>query len=389
MSRKQQRRQRHRVEREVEEAWQALEDGERALAVRLARRAGEEGAVNPRVLLDCGRILLLCDEDEDAEAALRESIRLAPNYADAFAALAELQAKAHKMAAAVRLQEKVVELEPGNEVARRRLLEWEAVLSASGAAREEPTEDTGGGDATSQPSPSTLAFARRMGKCDLSVLSEEVMRQGWSGVRGVLSERDRADLLAAYGAEAGLSQEFVVPHEQRRARYRWILEPLPELVVGLRAALWPVAVGLTFLLQAMLARRSSVFPASLDAWLAASRARGTRPESIRLVRLEAGVAMPPTRLESHAAFPLRAVVDLGGGAGSGPDDATLVLTDQRPGKKVRSQRARTEPGDVLLFCARERLDRVGDAFGLQPVKFAFGPFAGGRMLLDLAFEGDS
>jgi hypothetical protein len=87
---------------------------------------------------------------------------------------------------------------------------------------------------------------------------------------------------------------------------------------------------------------------------------------------------------------LRALADLGNGldAESWEGDATLVLTDQRPGRKMRSHRVTTRPGDVVLFCGRDRLDRVGTSFGLQPVTFAFGPFAAGRLLLDLAFAGD-
>jgi hypothetical protein len=383
VSRKSQRRERHRVEREVEEAWQALEDGELALAARLARRAREAGAVNPRVLHDCGRILLACGDADEAEAALREAIRLAPNYADAFAALAELQAKLHRMTAATRLQAKVVELEPGNEIAQRRLAAWKAAAGAQEADGDEPA----GGirEPPAEPSPRVVAFARRL--ADRAALRKAMMQRGWSVLRGVLDGSERAELLAAYAAQAGFSQEFLVPYEQRQAGYRWLFDPGPESILALREAVWPCAFEDATCLHAMVGKEPD-WPVSLAELLAAARARGVRPETGRIVHLEAGAILPPQRLESRAAFPVRAVVDLGGGAAAAADDATLVLTDRRPGKKVRSQQVRTDPGDLILFCGRDRLVLVGDTLGWQPVTFAFGPFAADRWLLDLSFDGD-
>src|SRR5262245_56101401 len=89
---KERRRARRRAEKTMDEAWQALLGGEHAFAEKLARRAIEGSEVNARLWCDLGRILWQCKSTDDAEAALRRAIALAPTYGEAFAELAALQA---------------------------------------------------------------------------------------------------------------------------------------------------------------------------------------------------------------------------------------------------------------------------------------------------------
>jgi hypothetical protein len=44
-------------------------------------------------------------------------------------------------------------------------------------------------------------------------------------------------------------------------------------------------------------------------------------------------------------------------------------------------------GDALLFCTRDRLVRIGGAYGLQPVKHGAAPItAGARLVLGVPFH---
>lgn len=405
MSRKERNRDRRRVERTLGEAFAALEQGETALAARLARRAREAGPMNPRVLHDAGRVLLACGQHGDAEDALRAAIAQAPDYAEAFAALAELQAGLGKWAAALRLQARAVELSPGDELAQAALARMreqaEAAGVADGAGPDDappaaPVEQSGGAGAERVPLPLPRADA-------VDALAAQVRARwrdaGGDLVRGGLcvlprlwSAAECAAVAARWRDGAGLDREYLLAGTEGAVRYRWLREPLPEGVQVLWHAVWRLASELAPVLAARL-REDLRWPGDLSAWLREARRRGRLVPLPRLLWLAPGAASPPERGEDRRAFPLRAALDLGGvaeadsAARAGARDATVTLTDQRPGRKVREHRGATAPGDAVLFCVRDRLDRVGDVFGLQPVTWRLGPFAGGRLLLELALDG--
>jgi hypothetical protein len=65
----------------------------------------------------------------------------------------------------------------------------------------------------------------------------------------------------------------------------------------------------------------------------------------------------------------------------------FLFCDVPEGEKSRRQRVSLGLGDAVLFCTRDRLVRVGGAFGLQPVKHGVAPItAGVRFVLGMPFH---
>jgi hypothetical protein len=65
----------------------------------------------------------------------------------------------------------------------------------------------------------------------------------------------------------------------------------------------------------------------------------------------------------------------------------FVFCDAPAGKKARRLEMPAGLGDALLFCTRDRLVRVGGAYGLQPVKHGVNPITeGSRVVLGVPFH---
>ncbi len=385
MTRRQQQRQRHRVERQVEEAFAALENGDLALARKLALRARTDGAVNPRVLHDCAEILRRCGDAAAAEDALRAAITLAPNYADAFAALAELQAAAQKWPAALRLQARAAELRPGDDLLRLRL----AALREAAAAHDAEAGPLPVGDHPQAPEPDLPAWAATLAASStpsaLAAAAVALRSKGAvvvaSGEAPALPDREAAALRGAFTTGHGMEAEWREPPqgEGPKVRYRWFLAPLPPAVAALQAALWLWARALAEDQRCALGDEPAV-PVSLAAWQAAAIARGRRRLAVRVLRLEPGAGLLLDRDPDRRAFPLRALVAFGG-------SVAVALADLRPGRKVREREVEVPAGGILLLPARDRLVPVAGTFGWQPVQARVLPAPAERWLLDLPFEG--
>jgi cytochrome c-type biogenesis protein CcmH/NrfG len=82
-----------RAHRAIEDAWAAVTAGRIDLAVRILTRAVRQAGEHPDVWTEYGRILAEAGRLRDAEKALRNAILIAPTFADAHAALAEVLAR--------------------------------------------------------------------------------------------------------------------------------------------------------------------------------------------------------------------------------------------------------------------------------------------------------
>jgi hypothetical protein len=358
------RRDRRRTETTLEEAFAALDRGERELARKLSLRARTDGGMNVRVLHDHAALMLALGDFDEAEDALRAAIALAPNYADAFAALAALQAQRGKWPSAARLQQKVVELKPHDERAAASLREYETAAAAEPA----PAEPAG-------EAPQELwNLSARARALDLAALCTALVAHGHA-TAPLLTAAECAELRRTFAADAPGLDRF---ETLDAARWRHFLIPPPLPVASLRTALFAPAAALANAQCHQLGDEPR-FPESWSRWRGAAVDRSTS----RWVDLAAGAQTPADRTDDRRAFPLRAVIDLG------PGDAaeTVAVLDQRPGRKVRASRARSRAGDVVFCAWRERLCAVAGVFGLQLVRYQLGPVPAERQLLDLDFDG--
>jgi Flp pilus assembly protein TadD len=87
----------------AQEAWEAAESCDFALAVRIIRRAVDLNPANPLLWHDQGTLLVELQQDELAAEAFQAAIQLAPSFADPYASLAAIRARQGIMEQAVKL----------------------------------------------------------------------------------------------------------------------------------------------------------------------------------------------------------------------------------------------------------------------------------------------
>jgi hypothetical protein len=131
-------------------------------------------------------------------------------------------------------------------------------------------------------------------------------------------------------------------------------------------------------------------------WLQMSQVRLRRAVPLRLFHrrwlregiLAARGAEPRDRGASF--FPLQLAVVLSPRADQEPGDfqgGEFLLCDVPETSKARRRQIPAGLGDALLFCTRDRLVRIGGAYGLQEVKHGMAPLtSGGRMVLGVPFH---
>ncbi len=358
----------------MDEAWEAVLRNDLAAAEKYGRRAVDAGPMNPRLWLDHGRILLQCEERDEAEAAFRQAIALAPTFADAFTALADLQAQAGKLVQAERLQARAVELAPDDAEANNRLESYRCLLPPSGAG---PTADA-------REPPKTTTLTDRF---DWDAIAAALRAHGMAPLRGLLSAAECGELAALWDDEERFEHSVRYDSESEgRVAYRFFAPPLPPLITALRSEIYGRAAIICNEWNVMLGRPER-FPATLEDFLARCRDAGQYRSTPILLRYEAGGFNAPHRdIAGKLWFPLQLAVTLGPGCSDDGGGGELLLVDQRPGKRVRQRALPTSVGDGVLFCTRERLVEVAGAVGLQGVQHAVAPVRRPRLAVGIPFH---
>lgn len=321
----------------VHDAWEAVAAGDRALAEKLARRALDAGRVNPRVWLEHGRVLWWCGLAQEAVQSVRRAVEIAPCYEEARAELVRMR---------------------GDDRS-----------DGDASCADDPGE-------AAEPAP--VRWVRTEG-CDWEQIFGELSTRGFSVLPALLAPVE-------CGEARGWRDE-VFEHVSSTGRggceIRILGRPFPALIEDLRVELYARAATLANRLEAVLGRDRH-HPAALATFLGRCTREGQRRSAVALLRIDSGGAFD-SECEDRAplVFPLRVLVDVGEpGAGT----VEFSLRDLRPGKKRHRRGARLAPGDAVLFCSRERLDRVGGVHGLQAVWFGIEPAAHERWVLDLPFH---
>ena len=100
-ARKQREKNRRRASRLAQQAWEAADDDNFDLAVKMIRRAVELNPANPVLWNDQGTLLLELNEDDKAAISFQAAIQAAPDFAEAYASLAAIRARQGKAEQAV------------------------------------------------------------------------------------------------------------------------------------------------------------------------------------------------------------------------------------------------------------------------------------------------
>lgn len=359
----------------MSEAWDAVLRGDHVLAQKLSHRAIDLGKVNPRLWLDHGRVLLRCGVPEEAGEAVRRAIALAPTFGEAFVELARLQASAGKIVQAERLQTRAVELSPQDAEVRRALETYRALLPASG--------ETEAFEVGSLP-----AWTERTERYDWRAVAADLRAQGMARLSGLVSAEECDATIALWDDIDRFEHEVSYDSEaDGRVEYRFFASPLPELTAALRTEVYARAAVIANEWSEELGRPER-FPAVLEGFVARCREAGQYRSTPILLRYEAGgFNAPHSDIAGAVVFPLQLAVTLGPGCSDGGGGGgELVLTDRRPGKRVRQRRMPTSIGDGVLFCTRERLVDVAGVTGLQAVMHGVSPTRGLRFALGIPFH---
>lgn len=176
---------------------------------------------------------------------------------------------------------------------------------------------------------------------------------------GLLSPGECDALAGLYDRGADFrSTVTMARHGFGRGEYRYFSYPLPPLVAGLRAALYPRLASVANAWHGRMGL-DAYFPTEHAAFIARCHAAGqTRPTPLLLRYGEGDYNCLHQDLYGPLAFPLQAAILL-----SDPDrdfeGGELVLTEQRPRMQSRAEVVPLRKGDMVIFAVNDRPVRGG------------------------------
>lgn len=187
-------------------------------------------------------------------------------------------------------------------------------------------------------------------------LAGDIDRLGYA-TAGLLSPAECRDLIALYDAEERFRRRILMQrHGYGRGEYKYFGYPLPDLVAGLRAALYPLLAGIANAWRAAL-QEAGRFPESLDAFLAACHAAGqTRPTPLLLRYGPDDHNCLHQDLYGPMVFPLQATVLLNA-PGTDFTGGEFVLVEQRPRMQSRPAVVALRQGEAVIFPVHHRPGR--------------------------------
>jgi hypothetical protein len=199
-----------------------------------------------------------------------------------------------------------------------------------------------------------ITIDTRLAALDWDAALAALDRDGWAVVPALLGGGECDALAALYAEEAGFrSHVHMARHGFGRGEYRYFAYPLPPLVAGLRAALYPrlVAVANRWHERMGMAVR---FPAEHAEFLARCHGAGQRRPTPLLLQYGPGdYNCLHQDLYGEHVFPVQAAVLLSapGGDFTGGE---FVLTEQRPRMQSRAAVVPLAKGDAVLFAVNAR-----------------------------------
>jgi hypothetical protein len=381
---------RRRARKLAEEAWEAVDAGNLDLAEKLIRRAVTTQEDNPVLWNDQGVILGLRDNAEEATQSFRGAIRLAPTYAEPFAHLAEMEAKAGYLRDAIAYLEKAVRHAPDKPAYAERL-EALRLLASERSPAIEPAAPATPKTEPRTPAPTGHDWPARVAKLDWDALGKNLTSDGCVLIPELLDSDSCQQVRELFDEDSLFAKTVVMDREDYgKGTYRYFQAPIPALVDELRRAVYPHAAEIANAWQDRLGEPAR-FPAEWEFFREVCRQAGQTVPTPILLRYETGGFNALHRdLRGTVFFPIQMAVVLSpraDEANSGFRGGDFLFCDVPETKKSRRRELVAGLGDAVLFCTRDRLVKVGGAFGLQPVKHGVSTIeAGTRVVLGVPFH---
>ncbi len=194
----------------------------------------------------------------------------------------------------------------------------------------------------------------RLAGRDWPAITDQIDAHGCAVLDGLLTADECRDLAALYSEPLHFRSHIqMARHGFGRGEYRYFRYPLPPLLAGMRAALYPplarVANGWAERLD-----QATRYPASHAEFLDQCHAAGqTRPTPLLLQYVTGDFNCLHQDLYGALAFPLQVAVLLSK-PGQDFSGGEFVLTEQRPRMQSRAEVVPLDRGDAVIFAVHTR-----------------------------------
>ena len=237
-------------------------------------------------------------------------------------------------------------------------------------------------------------WSRRLEEFDWQHLGDRLTRDGCIVLERLVEATTCEELSGLFDRDELFAKTVVMDRpEFGQGVYRYFRAPIPAVVEQLRRAVYEHVVRIANGWERLLGEPER-FPPEWEAFREQCRHAGqTIPTPILLKYGPGGFNALHRDLRGSVFFPIQMAVVLSRRAdGEGPDSGgfrggEFLLSDVPERRKSRSRSVAAGLGDAVLFCTRDRLVRVGDVYGLQPVKHGLARVtAGTRFVLGVPFH---
>lgn len=213
-------------------------------------------------------------------------------------------------------------------------------------------------------------ITQRVAAQDWARVGEDLNTFGAATIGPLLSPAECRALAAGYDAEAGFRSRVVMArHGFGRGEYKYWAYPLPEVVDGLRTALYPPLAAVANAWRAALGYEKP-FPATLAAYLKRCHGAGQRrPTPLLLKYGEGDYNCLHQDLYGELVFPLQVAVLLSA-PGEDFTGGEFILTEQRPRMQSRAEVVALSQGEAVVFAVNAR--PVAGTKGTYRVKMRHG-----------------
>ncbi len=197
-------------------------------------------------------------------------------------------------------------------------------------------------------------LSSRVAGLDWPRIGGDLDRWGAATTGPLLTAEECRGLTAAYADDPRFRSTVVMGrHGYGSGEYRYFAYPLPDLVAGLRASLYPPLAAIANRWAERLGdgRR---FPPGLDEWLAECHAAGQRKPTPLILKYGPGdYNRLHQDLYGEHVFPLQAAILLSA-PGEDFTGGEFVLTEQRPRQQSRAEVVSLGRGEAVIFPVNRR-----------------------------------
>ena len=389
---KQKEKDRRRSRKLAEQAWDAVEADNLDLAEKIIRRAVDAQPDNPVLWNDQGIILGLRRKEAESAEAFRAAISLAPTFAEPYDRLATLRIRQGFSREAVSLQAQAVKHAPRSATYAERLQAYQSLAEQAGLPFVASTAPVSA-EAPQVDQPSD-EWCKRFAQLNWRDLSDRLTREGCVPIPSLLEPPVCESLCNMFDSDELFGKTVVMDRpEFGLGLYRYFRAPIPDVVNQIRRAIYPFVADIANDWQKLLGETAR-YPTEWEAFRQeCAQAGQTTPTPILLKYGPGGFNALHRDLRGAVFFPVQMAVVLsrraepGDVKAEGFEGGEFLFCDVPEGKKSRRREIAAGLGDAVLFCTRDRLVKVGDVFGLQPVKHGVATItAGTRFVLGVPFH---